>query len=200
MTMSFDQLRALAVSAGVPQAGTAEINIYGTDDLPKLMAAIALAESSGDPSKHNNNPATKDDSYGLWQINMFNALGPERRRRFNIKSNKELLDPATNARAMKMILDEQGISAWSVTKGGKDSPAGKILAGTPDSYNKEGTVLSPMQGIKASLDSFTATFLKTTLNGGVIAVSIVLLVIAFAILMRAPAGKAALTAVTKGKI
>jgi hypothetical protein len=64
--------------------------------------AVALAESSGDPHAHNAVPP--DNSYGLWQVNMLGALGPERRASFHLKSNAELFNPAVNARA-----------AWSIS-------------------------------------------------------------------------------------
>ncbi|WP_460406147.1 transglycosylase SLT domain-containing protein, partial [Actinophytocola sediminis] len=59
--------------------------------------AIALAESSGRTTAHNDTPP--DDSYGLWQINMLGALGPERRRQFDLDRDRDLFDPATNAEA-----------------------------------------------------------------------------------------------------
>ena len=59
--------------------------------------AIALAESGGRSRAHNATPP--DDSYGLWQINMLGALGPERRHQFHLDANRELFDPATNAEA-----------------------------------------------------------------------------------------------------
>lgn len=64
--------------------------------------AVALAESAGDTHAHNAVPP--DDSYGLWQVNMLGALGPERRRDFHLTSDAELFDPAVNARA-----------AWSIS-------------------------------------------------------------------------------------
>lgn len=63
--------------------------------------AIAMAESSGNPNAHNRIPP--DDSYGLWQINMYGSMGPERRERFGLASNEALFDPATNARVMFAI-------------------------------------------------------------------------------------------------
>lgn len=63
------------------------------------MTAIALAESSGNPTAHNPNRATGDDSYGLWQINMIDTLGPARRTQFGIDNNDALYDPHTNAAA-----------------------------------------------------------------------------------------------------
>jgi hypothetical protein len=76
------------------------------------MVAIARAESGWDPRAHNPNPP--DNSFGLWQINMIGALGPERRKLLGIDSNEELFDPATNARAAKLIHKQQGFEAWSV--------------------------------------------------------------------------------------
>ena len=82
------------------------------------MAAIAMAESGGVSSKLNNNRRTGDLSYGLWQINMIDELGPERRKQFGISSNEQLFDPATNANAAKIVKERSGFSAWSVYKSG----------------------------------------------------------------------------------
>jgi nucleoid-associated protein YgaU len=82
-----------------------------TGDLLVTMVAIARAESSWDPKAHNDRPP--DDSYGLWQINMLGALGPERRKQLNLHDNAELFSPATNARAAKLIHKQQGTKAWS---------------------------------------------------------------------------------------
>jgi hypothetical protein len=78
------------------------------------MAAVALGESGGRPGAHNNNRSTGDNSYGLWQINMIDALGPERARTIGIKDYNQLKDPNVNARAMKQVLASQGLNAWSV--------------------------------------------------------------------------------------
>lgn len=64
-----------------------------------IMTAIALAESSGDPNNLNNNPSTGDLSYGLWQINMIGAMGPQRRQRWGLSSNDQLFNPMVNAKA-----------------------------------------------------------------------------------------------------
>ena len=83
-----------------------------------IMAAIAMAESSGRAKAHNDNRSTGDDSYGLWQINMIDRLGPERRRQFGISSNAALFDPTTNAKAARLVYLSQGFGAWSVYKNG----------------------------------------------------------------------------------
>lgn len=66
----------------------------------RMAWAIGMAESGGDPRALNDNPATKDYSFGLFQINMIGELGPARRRQFNLKSNEDLFDPMTNIRVM----------------------------------------------------------------------------------------------------
>lgn len=62
-----------------------------------VAVAVAMAESGGDPRAHN--PVPPDNSYGLWQINMIGALGPDRRDQFDLDNNRELFDPAENAKA-----------------------------------------------------------------------------------------------------
>jgi hypothetical protein len=113
-----------------------------------LAVAIALGESGGNTTAHNAVPP--DNSYGLWQINMLGALGPERRRQFGISSNEALYDPATNARAAFKVFTDAGNSfrPWSVytsgsylrhlsaaTKGGNlpvVGSAGKLPGGKTD--------------------------------------------------------------------
>ena len=61
--------------------------------------AVVMRESRGHPTSRNNTPATGDDSYGLFQINMIGGLGDVRREKFNIEKNSDLYDPVTNAKA-----------------------------------------------------------------------------------------------------
>ena len=89
-----------------------------TPELSPLMAAISFAESGGNSRAHNPNASTGDNSYGLMQINMLGAMGPERRAAFGIQSNEELFDPLTNMKAAKKIFDSQGLGAWSVYRSG----------------------------------------------------------------------------------
>jgi len=105
-SLPVSNLGSLARSAGFPT------------EQAVIMAAIAMAESSGRARAHNNNRSTGDDSYGLWQINMIDRLGPERRRQLGIGSNDALFDPATNARAARQVYLSQGFGAWSVYKNG----------------------------------------------------------------------------------
>lgn len=84
-----------------------------------VAVAVALAESGGDPTRHNQNPATGDDSYGLWQINMRGDLGPERRQRYGLTSNAQLLNPVTNADvAHRLSGGGADWSPWSTFRNG----------------------------------------------------------------------------------
>jgi hypothetical protein len=77
-----------------------------TPERARVAAAIAMAESGGNANAHNTNAKTGDNSYGLWQINMIEGRDidvAKRRREIGISSNEQLFDPATNARAMKVI-------------------------------------------------------------------------------------------------
>ncbi|QQQ74514.1 transglycosylase SLT domain-containing protein [Saccharothrix sp. 6-C] len=82
-----------------------------------IAVAVALAESGGDTRAHNSTPP--DDSYGLWQINMLGSMGPARRREFGLESNRELFDPAENARAANKISgDGRSWTPWSTYTNG----------------------------------------------------------------------------------
>lgn len=100
--MNQSQIYSLARNAGLP------------DDKAKIAAAIAMAESGGNPNDHNGNASTGDDSYGLWQINMLGSMGPSRRALYGLSSNSDLFDPATNARVMSAISSQgKNFSAWT---------------------------------------------------------------------------------------
>ena len=88
-----------------------------SDSEAAIMGAIGAAESTGDPKAHNTKG--RDNSYGLWQINMLGRMGPSRRKQLGIDSNEQLKDPKINARAAYMVYKQQGFGAWSVYKSGK---------------------------------------------------------------------------------
>ena len=73
----YNSLERLAVEGGF------------TPEQAKIMAAIALAESSGKVRALNDDTETGDLSYGLWQINMIDyptyKLGEERRKQMKLK-------------------------------------------------------------------------------------------------------------------
>lgn len=107
--LSFAALVQLAQNAG-----------FGADS--QTAAAIAMAESGGDPNAYNPEPqdvpgkydrVSADDglgSYGLWQI--YAAAHPE----FN---GQDLTDPDTNAgAAFQTYTNSSGFRAWSTFKSG----------------------------------------------------------------------------------
>ena len=84
----------------------------------QTAVAIARAESQFDTMATNFK--RKDHSFGLWQINMKDELGPERRQKYNIPQNESLFDPSTNARVAFAIYKDAGnkFTDWSTyTKG-----------------------------------------------------------------------------------
>lgn len=98
MALSYSQIEGLWIQAG------------GSSALAPVAAAIAMAESGGNPQAHNATPP--DDSYGLWQINMYGSLGPSRRAQYGLSSNTQLYDPLTNAKAAVSI-GAGGFGPWS---------------------------------------------------------------------------------------
>ena len=96
---SYQDLVNLATNAGFPD--------------PYTAAAIAVAESSGDPNAYNpeKNAGAGPGmgSYGLWQI--YRKDHPE----FN---GWDLLDPVQNAEAAFEVWAASGFNAWSTYKYG----------------------------------------------------------------------------------
>lgn len=95
--LSYGQLEQLWIQGGGPRA------------LAPLMAAVALAESSGDPAALNpaDNGGTQT-SWGLWQISdgTHNQPAPD------------ILTPLGNARAAVAKYHSQGLSAWGTYDSG----------------------------------------------------------------------------------
>lgn len=88
-----------------------------------MAYAIVMAESGGRASAFNGDTSTGDQSYGLFQINMLGAMGPERRRQYGLSSNEDLFDPLTNAKvAFKMSNGGKNWNPWSTYKTGAYEP------------------------------------------------------------------------------
>ena len=86
----------------------------------KVAWAVAMKETHGNPQAHNYNPRTGDDSYGVFQINLYGAL-KGRLSDFHLKSAKELTNPVTNAQiAYKMSSGGKNWSAWHANPGERD--------------------------------------------------------------------------------
>jgi hypothetical protein len=106
-TLSAEQVARLAHEAG-----------FRGQDLVHVVA-IAKRESGYRVGAYNPDRSTKDDSYGLMQINMLGDMGPARRRMFGIQTNEELYDPRTNMRAAFMLYQNRGgkLDDWGAYKG-----------------------------------------------------------------------------------
>jgi hypothetical protein len=73
-----------------------------------------MKESTGRPRSHNDNRDTGDNSYGLFQINMIDSLGPARLKQYGLESNKDLFNPLTNAKiAFQMSNKGKNWSGWN---------------------------------------------------------------------------------------
>jgi hypothetical protein len=77
--------------------------------------AVAKKESNGRPLAFNGNTSTGDSSYGIFQINMIDSLGPDRRDKFELSSNAELFNPVLNAQIAHHM--SNGGENWIAWKG-----------------------------------------------------------------------------------
>ena len=126
-----------------------------------VAVAIAIAESSGNTTDHNTLPP--DDSYGLWQINMFGSLGPDRRKKLALTNDAQLFDPTMNARAMFMISNGgHDWTPWSTYTSGKYrvylARGEAVMNGTGDTTGTVQTVsnaLPSISGIAHFFDNIT---------------------------------------------
>jgi hypothetical protein len=100
--LSYAQLEGLWM---VTAAGTT----YGTKAWAALMAAIAEAESGGNPDATNpDDNHGRQTSWGLWQISLGNHQPP----------SPNWADPATNAQLALAKLQSQGLGAWGTYTSG----------------------------------------------------------------------------------
>lgn len=131
--MNYDQLVALWIaSSGDPNAA---------QNAP-TMAAIALAESTGNPDNIGDQYAIDGvyaPSYGLWQIRSVHAA--ELPNFFPPSS--EWSDPSQNASAAYGILHSQGLGAWSTYTNGAYK---QFLPGNAPSPVGSGSVPSGIAG------------------------------------------------------
>lgn len=81
----------------------------------KTAWTLAMRESTGRPLAHNDNASTGDDSYGLFQINMRGYLGDDRRVRYSLTRDSDLLDPVVNARVTWLMSDRgRDFGGWGL--------------------------------------------------------------------------------------
>jgi hypothetical protein len=119
--LTYSQLEGAWIQAGGPQA------------MAPVMAAIALAESGGDPAALNpNDNGGTQSSFGLWQISTGTHTPP----------SPNWADPLTNAKLAVGKYRSQGLGAWGTYTSGaykrfmsngvnpSQIPAGSVLNGT----------------------------------------------------------------------
>ncbi len=117
------ELKAAAIRAGLPP-----------DDRVNVAAAIAMAESGGDLTAHNDTPP--DDSYGPWQINRL--AHPQ-------YSPAELQTLEGNARAMAQVSGNgTNWRPWSMYKNGRYRNHLQLARATPAATS------SPFAGVTAT--------------------------------------------------
>jgi hypothetical protein len=118
--------------------------VGATDEEAVRLAAIAKYESGGRAGAHNDSylRGGSDNSYGLWQINMKDSLGPARMKEFGLSSYDQLKDPVTNAQAALKVLRGSGWGAW--TTNSKVTP-GDLQEGRKNLQTKTPTPAPPPQ-------------------------------------------------------
>jgi hypothetical protein len=96
--------------------------------------AIVMKESRGNPLSHNGDRDTGDNSFGLFQINMVDSLGQDRRDKFSLEYNAQLLNPVVNAQ-IAYHMSDQGEN-WRAWKGVNNSKVKRWLKQFPESHAK----------------------------------------------------------------
>lgn len=82
-----------------------------------IAKQIVFLESGNRPYAHNDNPVTGDNSYGLFQINMYRGLEKSRQEAYGLDSNEDLFDARTNAEiAYKISKGGTKWGAWTTYK------------------------------------------------------------------------------------
>jgi hypothetical protein len=82
----------------------------------KMAKAIAFYESTNRPMALNRS----SNCYGLFQINMTGSMGPDRRKKYGLKSNEDLYNPLISAQiAYQMSNGGTNWSAWSTESAAK---------------------------------------------------------------------------------
>jgi len=151
----------------------------------EIAVAVALAESGGDTHAHNTK--APDNSYGLMQINMYGSLGPDRRKRFGLKSNDDLFNPATNMKAAKAIKDGSGWNAWTTFTTGKYKRHIDNDKSLLDNFNDGVGVIrekASMESVANAINAVGENLFKGVANIAAIIVAVVLLAVGVLILAR----------------
>jgi len=121
---------------------------------------IVKAESGGRAKALND--TRPDLSYGLFQINMIDKLGPARRERFGLSSNEDLFDPNVNARVAYQISNGgTNFKPWTTYTSGKYK---QFVDSMPSGGSTGLSVATPSVGYNVASPNITinATFNNAT--------------------------------------
>lgn len=132
---------------------------------------------------------------------MIGQMGPERRKAIGIPTNEQLFDPATNARAARLIYRQQGYAAWSVYKSGSykkylnGSDASASLSTGDGSDASAGLIGNAVSAVTSkSIDQLTEKLRLAAVTYVVFLVALVLLILGVIILNKDRIGGVAKTA------
>lgn len=147
--LSYGTLEQLWTEAGGPSSAAA------------TAAAIAIAESSGNPNDVQQGQPYATQGWGLWQITPGNSEA-------SIGTDNQLLDPLTNAKAAVAKFNASGgnFSQWTTYTGGEYK---KYLNGT--NYSGTGGLTSNQQSAanaQGAIFSFSLPVLGTVDMDGVV--------------------------------
>lgn len=92
------------------QGGCELVNNYDWDT--HLAYAVCMAESSGIATQHNYSDATGDDSWGLFQINLYGNL------KYSRPSPDKLVDPVFNVNHAYGMWSAGGWTQWGAYTSG----------------------------------------------------------------------------------
>lgn len=82
----------------------------------RMAKAIVFYESTNRPMALNKS----SNCYGLFQINMTGSMGPDRRKKYGLKTNEDLYNPLISAQiAYQMSNGGKNWSAWSTENAAK---------------------------------------------------------------------------------
>jgi hypothetical protein len=178
----------------------------------RIMAAIAMAESSGNSDAMNPNSTAT----GLWQImHSVWVKDPDASKLF--KTRDDLKNPRINAQVARIVYNKQGYSAWTVYTSGKYR---KFMDNTPVDTRNIGDDIGAIAGGAATgvggivarssaADKYIAPVTRWVTQGarvvGVAWLGVTLVILGFIVLaMQTKPGKAvagtAVKAATKGVV